>query len=171
MAEQVFNFQEKVEDLLVVEEQLDVDVRSLETCPYSATTLADILAKVQHAIDDLSLRQYSNLHVWVNHLDHQVSFLELLHFDDIFRTRKVVFKYDIYQQVEKNLAARLQAGVQAWTDALEGKKKDIDLSMDTDAPTQPIHKPGGEPQVYLHTCEISIAIYFYILYCLILRFR
>ena len=50
-------------------------------------------------------------------------------------------------QVEKNLAARLQAGCQAWADALEGKKKDIDLSMDTDAPTQPTHKPGGDPQV------------------------
>lgn len=49
--------------------------------------------------------------------------------------------------MEKNLAARLQAGIQAWTDALEGKKKDIDLSMDTDAPAQPTHKPGGEPQV------------------------
>lgn len=52
--------------------------------------------------------------------------------------------------MEKNLAARLQAGIQAWTDALEGKKKDIDLSMDTDAPAQPTHKPGGEPQVRIH---------------------
>ncbi|XP_065208173.1 dynein heavy chain, cytoplasmic isoform X2 [Planococcus citri] len=129
LAEQVFNFQEKVEDLLVVEEQLDVDVRSLETCPYSANTLADILAKIQHAIDDLSLRQYSNLHIWVNRLD---------------------------QEVEKNLAARLQAGIQAWTDALEGKKKDIDLSMDTDAPAQPTHKPGGEPQIYVLVHEVRI---------------
>lgn len=57
------------------------------------------------------------------------------------------FSILLVYQVEKNLAARLQAGVQAWTDALEGKKKDIDLSMDTDAPAQPTHKPGGEPQV------------------------
>jgi hypothetical protein len=49
--------------------------------------------------------------------------------------------------VEKNLAARLQSGVQAWTNALNGTKKEIDLSMDTDAPTQPTHKPGGDPQV------------------------
>lgn len=55
-----------------------------------------------------------------------------------------------FRQVEKNLAARLQSGVQAWTDALEGKKKDIDLSMDTDAPALPTHKPGGEPQVNLN---------------------
>lgn len=110
LAENVTQFQEKVEDLLVVEEQLDVDVRSLETCPYSAATFADILSKIQHAVDDLSLRQYSNLHIWVQRLD---------------------------EEVEKKLAARLQAGVQAWTDALAGNKKDVDLSMDTDAPVQP----------------------------------
>jgi len=45
------------------------------------------------------------------------------------------------------LALRLQSGVQAWTDALSGNKKEVDLSMDTDAPTQPTHKPGGDPQV------------------------
>lgn len=53
----------------------------------------------------------------------------------------------VFSKVEKNLTNRLQAGVQAWTDALEGKKNEIDLSMDTDAPTQPTHKPGGDPQV------------------------
>ncbi|KAG8248503.1 Cytoplasmic dynein 1 heavy chain 1, partial [Homalodisca vitripennis] len=128
-ADLVLSFQEKVEDLLVVEEQLDVDVRSLETCPYSANTLADILSKIQHAVDDLSLRQYSNLHVWVNRLD---------------------------QEVEKNLGYRLQAGIQAWTDALEGKKNEIDLSMDTDAPAQPTHKPGGDPQILMMVYEVRI---------------
>lgn len=110
LSESVTQFQEKVEDLLVVEEQLDVDIRSLETCPYSAATFADILSKIQRAVDELSLRQYSNLHVWVQRLD---------------------------EEVEKKLAARLQAGIQAWTDALTGNKKDVDMSMDTDAPVQP----------------------------------
>lgn len=77
LADLVLSFQEKVEDLLVVEEQLDVDVRSLETCPYSANTLADILNKIQHAVDDLSLRQYSNLHIWVNRLDQEVSLISV----------------------------------------------------------------------------------------------
>ncbi|KAK7789348.1 hypothetical protein R5R35_002380 [Gryllus longicercus] len=129
LAEVVFGFQEKVEDLLVVEEQLDVDVRSIETCPYSAHTFADILSKIQHAVDDLSLRQYSNLHIWVTRLD---------------------------EEVEKNLAARLQAGIQAWTNALNGTKKEIDLSMDTDAPAQPTHKPGGEPQIQQMLHEVRI---------------
>lgn len=128
-SECVIQFQEKVEDLLVVEEQLDVDVRSLETCPYSAATFADILSKIQHAVDDLSLRQYSNLHVWVARLD---------------------------EEVEKKLASRLQAGIVAWTEALTGNKKDMDLSMDTDAPSAPTHKPGGDPKIQHAVHEIRI---------------
>lgn len=51
-------------------------------------------------------------------------------------------------QVEKKLAARLQAGVQAWTQALQGQNEDdLDILTDTDAPEKPAHKPGGEPKV------------------------
>lgn len=125
----VVAFQEKVEDLLIVEEQLDVDVRSLETCPYSAATFADILSKIQHAVDDLSLRQYSNLHIWVCRLD---------------------------EEVEKKLAVRLQSGVTAWKDALMGNKKEVDPSMDTDAPVAPTHKAGGDPHIQHAIHEIRI---------------
>ena len=44
---------------------------------------------------------------------------------------------------------RLQYGIRAWTEALEHEGKqmeDMDLSMDTDAPTTATHKPGGEPK-------------------------
>ncbi|XP_043279701.1 dynein heavy chain, cytoplasmic isoform X3 [Venturia canescens] len=125
----VILFQEKVEDLLVVEEQLDVDVRSLETCPYSANTFADILSKIQKSVDELSLKNYSNLHIWVARLD---------------------------EEVEKNLGARLEAGIKAWTDALMGQKKEVDLSMDTDAPAQPTHKPGGDPKIQNQIYEVRI---------------
>ena len=114
---------------MVVEEQLDVDVRSLETCPYSANTFADILSKIQKAVDELSLKNYSNLTIWVSRLD---------------------------EEVEKNLAARLEAGIKAWTDALTGQKKDVDLSMDTDAPSQPTHKPGGDPKIQNQIHEVRI---------------
>jgi len=46
--------------------------RSLESCAYSASTLKEILNKIQKAVDDLSLRQYSNLHAWVGKLDETV---------------------------------------------------------------------------------------------------
>lgn len=72
LSDTVVSFQERVEELVIVGEQLDVDVRSLETCPYSANTFADILSKIQHAVDDLSLKQYSNLHIWVSRLDEEV---------------------------------------------------------------------------------------------------
>lgn len=73
LSDTVVSFQERVEELVIVGEQLEVDVRSLETCPYSANTFADILSKIQHAVDDLSLKQYSNLHIWVSRLDEEVS--------------------------------------------------------------------------------------------------
>ncbi len=34
--------------------------------------LKEILNKIQKAVDDLSLRQYSNLHAWVGKLDELV---------------------------------------------------------------------------------------------------
>ncbi|XP_065167911.1 dynein heavy chain, cytoplasmic isoform X2 [Atheta coriaria] len=129
LSDAIVNFQERVEELVIVGEQLEVDVRSLETCPYSAQTFAEILAKIQHSVDDLSLKQYSNLHIWVARLD---------------------------EEVEKNLAARLQAGIQAWTNALTGNIKEVDTTMDTDAPAQPTHKPGGDPEIKTVVHEVRI---------------
>lgn len=72
----------QVEDLLSIDEQIDIDVRSLETCAYSTSIFADILNKIQKAVDDLSLHQYSNLHLWVSKLDEEVGncFLHLIQF-------------------------------------------------------------------------------------------
>ena len=75
LADCVVTFQEKVDDLLIVDEEIDIDVRSLETCAYSANNFKDILAKIQKAVDDLSLRQYSNLHAWVGKLDEVCTYL------------------------------------------------------------------------------------------------
>lgn len=129
LSEIVLSFQEKVEDLLVLDEQLDVDVRSLETCPYSANTFADVLIKIQKSVDELSLKNFSNLHVWVSRLD---------------------------EEIEKNLSFRLEAGIKAWTDALIGKRKDVDSNMDTDGPTLLCHKLGGSPRIQNQLHEVRI---------------
>ncbi|XP_064484606.1 dynein heavy chain, cytoplasmic-like isoform X2 [Ornithodoros turicata] len=139
LAEMVFNFQEKVDDLLAIEQQMDIDVRSLESCAYSTTTFADILNKIQRAVDDLSLRQYSNLHLWVSKLD---------------------------ETVEAKLATRLEAGIQAWTRALEGKKDagegDGDGLPQTpmgpagDGSTPVVHLLGGDPQIQTLVHEVRI---------------
>ena len=70
----------QVDDLLVLEEQLDIDVRTIDTCQYSHSTFAEILNKIQKAVDDLSLHQYSNLHIWVQRLDEQVKMIKKYYF-------------------------------------------------------------------------------------------
>ena len=71
-AEMVVIFQEKVDDLLVIEVEIDLDVQSLKMSTYSANTFGDILNKIQKAVDDLNLHAYSNLHAWVANLDESV---------------------------------------------------------------------------------------------------
>lgn len=131
LADIVVQFQEKVDYLLVIDEQIDIDVRSLESCVFSAASFKGILEKIQASVDDLSLQQYSNLHAWVSKLD---------------------------EEVEAKLAARLGAGIEAWTKALKGKlEEDLEDTMDTESPSQPAHKLGGDPQLkkLLHDIRIT----------------
>lgn len=60
--------------MLIIEEKIDLEVRSLETCMYDHKTFSEILNRVQKAVDDLNLHSYSNLPIWVNKLDMEVSF-------------------------------------------------------------------------------------------------
>lgn len=62
----------QVDDLLLIEEKIDLEVRSLETCMFDHKTFSDILNRVQKAVDDLNLHSYSNLPIWVNKLDIEV---------------------------------------------------------------------------------------------------
>lgn len=162
LGEAVSNFSEKVDELLDIVEAIDLEVRAIETCSYSATTFTEILNKIQKAVDDLSLHRYSNLPEWVRRLD---------------------------EEVETKLALRLQAGIAAWTKALDGKlgeeidflfcftyhyvlstignndKPDSgDALTDTDSPmtaTATIGaagtaKPGGDPKIAPKVHEIRI---------------
>ena len=61
-----------MDDLLIIEEKIDLEVRSLETCMYDHRTFSEILNRVQKAVDDLNLHSYSNLPIWVNKLDMEV---------------------------------------------------------------------------------------------------
>lgn len=61
-----------MDDLLLIEEKIDLEVRSLETCMFDHKTFTDILSRIQKAVDDLNLYSYSNLPIWVNKLDIEV---------------------------------------------------------------------------------------------------
>lgn len=129
LAEAISGFQEKVDELLTINELIEVEVKSLETCAYSSNVFRDILNKIQKAVDDLSLHRYSNLKEWVNRLD---------------------------KEVEAKLAARLLAGVKAWTDVLVDAREEKDTIPDTDTPTTPVHKSGGNPEIMQQVHEIRI---------------
>uniref|UniRef100_A0A0L8I729 Dynein heavy chain, cytosolic n=1 Tax=Octopus bimaculoides TaxID=37653 RepID=A0A0L8I729_OCTBM len=77
LAETVFNFQEKVDDLLAIEEEISMEVKSLETCAYQTSTFREILSRIQKAVDNLSLHSYSNLPQWVAKLDQEALVHEL----------------------------------------------------------------------------------------------
>lgn len=68
----IFNFQEKVDDVLSYIDKIDGLLCSMETCEYKTKTFKLILEQIQKLIDDLNLRSYSNLSAWVKRLDEKV---------------------------------------------------------------------------------------------------
>ena len=61
-----------MDDLLAMEQEIDLEVKALETCAYNSTTFKEILTKIQKAVDNLSLHSFSNLPQWVAKLDEEV---------------------------------------------------------------------------------------------------
>lgn len=74
-SELIFNFQERVDDVLLYTNQIDSLITSLETCEYKSSIFKDVLDQIQKLIDDLNLRSYSNLSAWVMDIDSQVKSL------------------------------------------------------------------------------------------------
>ena len=103
LAEAIFLFQERVDDLLAVEERIDLEVKAIDTCAYNKATFAEVLARVQKYVDDLSLHQYSNLLQWVSRLDHEVSQVRLI--DEWFDVNTDIllcshyYKYKVLQKI------------------------------------------------------------------------
>jgi dynein heavy chain 1 len=71
-SELIFNFQERVDDVLLYTNQIDELILSLENCEYKSVIFKDVLDQIQKLIDDLNLRSYSNLSAWVMNVDTQV---------------------------------------------------------------------------------------------------
>lgn len=122
----IYNFEDRVDELLAIADKVELFVESLETCQYSHSTFSEILLKIQKAVDDLSLQLYSNLGQWVVSLD---------------------------ERTEKKLAVRLQAAIEAWTRSLNSEEFDNYATNDTDHTAKMI---GGEPKIADMIHEIRI---------------
>lgn len=99
LAEEVFSFQEKVDDLLTYNDKASKLIQSLEKAALTKAALSEILNDVQKIVDHLNLKAYVNLDGWVKTLD---------------------------QQVENKLVQRLENAVVLWNVALHsyGEKED-----------------------------------------------
>lgn len=83
-----------MDDLLLIEEKIDLEVRSLETCMFDHKTFSDILNRVQKAVDDLNLYSYSNLPIWVNKLDIEVGSTKQLNYSFCVFSACIISKID-----------------------------------------------------------------------------
>ncbi len=66
------NYQERVEELIGIQDSIELQLAAMDTCQYAAPTIAALLTAIQKSVDQLSLGNYSNLHIWVQNLDQEV---------------------------------------------------------------------------------------------------
>ncbi|KAI9501195.1 dynein heavy chain [Coemansia spiralis] len=65
-------YQEKVESLISLNEDINAAVRELSMCPYAEDKFKEILDRIQSLIDRLNLDNYANLEQWVGELDQRL---------------------------------------------------------------------------------------------------
>ncbi|XP_065175263.1 cytoplasmic dynein 1 heavy chain 1-like [Sycon ciliatum] len=129
LSDLVVQFQEKVDELLTMEESIAQEVRQLEGCQFAAAVFRGVLQRIQKAVDELNLHSYSNLSQWVATLD---------------------------EQVEQHLATRCELALEAWTAHLKtfGTAKAAASALEeSEAPTQ---LAGYRPEVKGVRHEIRI---------------
>jgi hypothetical protein len=92
----IYNFREKVDELVAVETNIEQQLKELDTCAFNETKFSDILYEIQKSIDYLNLKGFSNLPQWVAKLD---------------------------EEVERKFAQRLSLSIRVWIDVLLDKRK------------------------------------------------
>lgn len=95
----IYNFREKVDELISVETAIEAQLKELDSCSYNENKFAEILYEIQKSIDNLNLKGFSNLPQWVSKLD---------------------------EEIEKKFAQRLSIAIKIWTDVLLDKKNKQD---------------------------------------------
>ena len=71
-SDSIYNFREKVDELVSVETTIEQQLKELDNCSYNETKFAEILYEIQKSIDYLNLKGFSNLPQWVIKLDEEV---------------------------------------------------------------------------------------------------
>ncbi|VDL72361.1 unnamed protein product [Nippostrongylus brasiliensis] len=130
LADTVNNYQERVEELILIADNIEVDLAALDTCQYNAATIGAQLASIQKSVDQLALGNYSNLTQWVEKLD---------------------------SKIEAKLAARVEEAIRLWT-LVYSASEEVDEYKESNVALPPVHPVLIEIRLTAQTIYISPSI-------------
>ncbi|KAK5965130.1 hypothetical protein GCK32_004027, partial [Trichostrongylus colubriformis] len=130
LADTVNNYQERVEDLILIADNIEVDLAALDTCQYNTVTIGAQLASIQKSVDQLALGNYSNLTQWVDKLD---------------------------KKIEAKLAARVEEAIRLWT-LVYSASEEVDEYRESNVALPPVHPVLIEIRLTAQTIYISPSI-------------
>ncbi|KAK6731031.1 hypothetical protein RB195_007476 [Necator americanus] len=130
LADTVNNYQERVEELILIADNIEVDLAALDTCQYNSATIGAQLASIQKSVDQLALGNYSNLTQWVDKLD---------------------------KKIEAKLAARVEEAIRLWT-LVYSASEEVDEYKESNVALPPVHPVLIEIRLTAQTIYISPSI-------------
>ncbi|CAI4230233.1 unnamed protein product [Auanema sp. JU1783] len=130
LADTINSFEERVEELIFIMDQIDVDLAALETCQYNSATISALLTSIQKSVDSLSLGNYSNLNHWVDKLD---------------------------KTIEGKLSARVESAIKLWS-LVYNESEEVEEFKERNVALPPVHNIGIEIRLTAQTLYISPSI-------------
>ncbi|KIH54526.1 hypothetical protein ANCDUO_15331 [Ancylostoma duodenale] len=121
---------ERVEELILIADNIEVDLAALDTCQYNSATIGAQLASIQKSVDQLALGNYSNLTQWVDKLD---------------------------KKIEAKLAARVEEAIRLWT-LVYSASEEVDEYKESNVALPPVHPVLIEIRLTAQTIYISPSI-------------
>lgn len=72
LSSRVVALQERVDDVNEKLNKVNTSLSNLSTCPYQRSDLEHIIQDIQLIVDEMQMRGYSNINIWVSKLDRKV---------------------------------------------------------------------------------------------------
>lgn len=82
-------YQEKVNSLLVIWEEINAEVEELKVCPFSKERLSGTMDKIQKNVDKLNLEAYANLEAWCRSLNERIEKVLIARLDVAVKVRSL----------------------------------------------------------------------------------
>jgi dynein heavy chain 1 len=101
LSDSVVLLRDKVDDLIVKYGQIRESLDALKKCPLKEESFSGLLSKIQNAVDELNLGNYSNLPFWVDSLDEHVEEILVVRLQEALSSWNEVFKPPKSEDEEK----------------------------------------------------------------------